>query len=60
LVKAYPASLQLRSAFAYLAWQAADQPTARQQFVELGTRIDPGVWEDRHQFIEARRWAFTE
>jgi hypothetical protein len=60
LVKAYPASLELRSAFAYLAWQAADQPTARQQFTELGTRIDPGVWEDRGQFLEARKWSFTE
>jgi hypothetical protein len=60
LVKAYPSSLELRSAFAYLAWQAADQPTARQQFVELGPRIDPGVWEDRPEFMEARKWAFTE
>ena len=60
LVEANPASLELRSAFAYLAWQAVDQLTARQQFVELGPRIDPGVWEDRHQFIEARKWAFTE
>jgi hypothetical protein len=58
LVKAYPASLELRSAFAYLAWQAADQPTLRQQFIELGTRIDPGVWEDRSEFMEARKWAF--
>jgi hypothetical protein len=60
LVTAYPGSLELRSAFAYLAWQAADQPTARLQFIELGPRIDPGVWEDRGQFMEARKWAFTE
>ena len=58
LVKAYPESLELRSAFAYLAWQAADQPTASQQFIELGPRIDPGVWEDRDEFMEARKWAF--
>ena len=60
LVTAYPGSLELRSAFAFLAWQAADQPTARQQFVELGPRIDPGVWEDREEFMEARKWSFTE
>jgi uncharacterized protein DUF4034 len=58
LVKAYPSSLELRSAYAYLAWQAADQPTVRQQFIELGPRIDPGVWEDRSEFMEARKWAF--
>jgi hypothetical protein len=39
---------------------AADQPTARAQFLELGTRIDPGVWEDRTEFMEARKWSFTE
>jgi hypothetical protein len=60
LVKAYPASLELRSEYAYLAWKAADQPTAKQQFIELGARIDPGVWEDRYEFLEARKWAFTE
>lgn len=60
LVKAHPASLELRSAFAYLAHRAADQPTARAQFLELGTRIDPGVWEDRTEFMEARKWSFTE
>ncbi len=60
LVKAYPASLEIRSAFAHLAWQAADQPTAGQLFVELGNRIDPGVWEDRQEFLEARKWSFTE
>ncbi|HET6837581.1 MAG TPA: hypothetical protein VFH24_06025 [Gemmatimonadales bacterium] len=43
--------------YAYLAWKAADQPVARQQFIELGTRIDPGVWEDRPEFMEARKWA---
>jgi Domain of unknown function (DUF4034) len=58
LIKAYPASLELRSIFAYLAWKAADQPTAKQQFIELGPRIDPGVWEDRPEFMEARKWAF--
>jgi Domain of unknown function (DUF4034) len=58
LVKAYPQSLELRSAFAYLAWQAADQPSAQEQFNQLGNRIDPGVWEDREQFMEARKWAF--
>jgi hypothetical protein len=58
LVKAYPASLELRSIFAYLAWKAADQPVARQQFIEMGPRIDLGVWEDRPEFMEARKWAF--
>jgi hypothetical protein len=57
LVKAYPTSLELRSIFAYLAWKAADQPTARTQFIELGPRIDLGVWEDRPEFMEARKWA---
>jgi hypothetical protein len=60
LVKAHPTSLELGSAFAYLAHRAADQPTARAQFLELGTRIDPGVWEDRTEFMEARKWSFTE
>jgi hypothetical protein len=60
LLKSYPASLELKSAFAYLAWQAADQVTARQQFSELGTRVDPGVWADRNEFLEARGWAFTD
>jgi hypothetical protein len=57
LVKAHPQSLELRSAFAYLAWKVEDRETARQLFEELGPSVDPEVWSGREEFMEARRWA---
>ena len=57
LVKTHPASLELRSAFAYLAWKTEDRETARPLFEELGSRVDPAVWISREEFMDARRWA---
>ena len=57
LVQRYPESLELKSAFAYLAHQADDRETARRLFAEIGPRIDPSVWKTAGQFEYSQFWA---
>jgi hypothetical protein len=56
-LKAYPESLQLRSAFCFMSILADDRAQAARLFDTIGPRVDLTIWRSREKFLDGWIWA---
>ena len=59
LMKEYPNSLSVTSAYCHAATASGDRQEAAMLFAKLGGRVDCEVWWSEQSFLSWRNWVFT-